>query len=235
MTREEAFMARKTKNKNDRQGSSMKEEQERDALWVRHGIEDVYFQREAQVNFWTVLGGIAVAALLTRITDLFAEIQMGRWHLLFYALTAILLIAASWVQNLWGSIILKMQVRYLYVLLWLMNMVSLSVMCLQVTNPSIFFAACGAVILFTLCFQLYLMKSGAWVVFTAERIKAIKNMLWIYLVFMFLCFAAAAHLSAYPSVPVEIGWGVFALLASTAAVVMHHFSMNRERKEIGIP
>ena len=228
-------MARKTHNSKDRGGSSTKEELERATLWTRHGIEDVYFQREAQVNFWTVLGGIAVAALLTRITDLFAEIQMGRWHLLLYALTAILLIAASWVQNLWGSIILKMQVHYLYVLLWLMNMVSLSVMCLQVTNPSVFFAACGAVILFTLCFQLYLMKSGAWAIFTAERIKAIKATLWIYLLFMSLCFAAAATLFAYPSVIAEIGWGIFALLASTAAVVMHHFSMKQERKEIGIP
>lgn len=39
-------------------------------LWGTHGVEDVYYQRDAQVTFWTVLGGIAVAALLTQITNL---------------------------------------------------------------------------------------------------------------------------------------------------------------------
>jgi len=47
--------------------------------WITHGIEDIYFQREAQVNFWTVLGGLAMAALLTQLSPLLREIQNTRF------------------------------------------------------------------------------------------------------------------------------------------------------------
>ena len=40
---------------------SSKKEFNSDSLWTQRGIEDVYFLREAQVNFWSILGGIAVA------------------------------------------------------------------------------------------------------------------------------------------------------------------------------
>jgi len=223
------------RNRNDRNSETTTEEQKRAELWMRHGIEDVYFQREAQVNFWTVLGGIAVAALLTEIPSLLDEIQLGRWHLMLYALTVLLLIAASWVQNLWGSMILRMQVNYLYVILWLLNMVSLSIMSLQVTNPAVFFMACGAFLLFTLLFQVYLMRSGAWVAYNQERVKAIKSTLWIYFLIMVLCFGAATHLTLHSAITAEIGWGFFAFLSSIGAIVMHHFGMKEERKEIGVP
>jgi len=39
-------------------------------LWGTHGLDAVYFQREAQVNFWTVLGGLAMEALLTQLSPL---------------------------------------------------------------------------------------------------------------------------------------------------------------------
>ena len=44
-------------------------------LWTTHGVEDVYLQREAVVNFWTVLGGLAMAALLTQLSPLLHELQ----------------------------------------------------------------------------------------------------------------------------------------------------------------
>jgi hypothetical protein len=52
---------------------------------------------------------------------------------------------------------------------------------------------------------------------------------------MILCWVAAANLFWIPSVAAEIGWGSFALLASVAAMVMQHFGMKQERKDLGIP
>jgi len=35
-------------------------------LWTQRGDDDVAYQRQAQVTWWTLLGGIAVGALLTQ-------------------------------------------------------------------------------------------------------------------------------------------------------------------------
>jgi len=51
-------------------------------LWAMHGEESVYFKREAQVNFWTVLGGLAMAALLTQLSPLLEQLRQGRWYLI---------------------------------------------------------------------------------------------------------------------------------------------------------
>ncbi len=228
-------MAQETIKKSNKKGLHPKEEPGNGTLWKQHGMEDVYFQRDAQITFWTVLGGIAVAALLTQITNLIDGIQMGRWYLLLYFLTSIMLITNSWVTNLWGSLVLRMQVNILYALIQLMNLVCLAILCLQVTNPLTFFVAGGFFVLFGLFMDAYLMKSGAWVGFTPEKIKGIKFNSRVYLAFVVLCFGAAANLFWYPSVAADVGWGVLTLFASIAAMVMQHFTMKQERKELGIP
>lgn len=68
-------------------------------LWKTHGEADVYFQREAQVNFWTVLGGLAMAALLTQCSLLLQEVLAGRWYLVLFLLASVLVLASSWVQT----------------------------------------------------------------------------------------------------------------------------------------
>jgi hypothetical protein len=228
-------MAQKIKYVSREKGTLPKEGREGDVLWKRHDIEDVYYQREGQVNFWTILGGIAVAALLTQITNLFEGIQMGRWHLLLYFLASIILIVNSWVQQFWGSLVLRVRLTMLHSFLMLMNLIFLAVLCLQATKPLAFFAASESYILSALFIQIYLMKSGAWVVFSPERISGIKTILWIYLAFMVLWLGAVADLFWYPSAMAEVGWGIIAVLASVSAMVMQHYGMEKERKELGIP
>lgn len=223
------------KKTNQQKNLPRKEEGGQEKLWTRHGVDAVYFQRDAQVTFWTVLGGIAVAALLTQTSSLVNEIQSGRWCLLFYFFTSILLIVNSWVQNLWGSLVLRLQVTIPFALLSLMNLISLSILCLQVTRPAIFFIACGFFVLFAVLINVFLMLSGAWSVFTPERIKGLKITMGVYAGLFALTIIAAANLIYAPSVTAEIGWGVFALLASIIAMMMQHFGMKQERKEMGIP
>lgn len=208
---------------------------ETDALWYRHGIEDVYFQREAQVNFWTILGGIAVAALLTQADNIILNIQSGRWHVLLYAVTAVLLITASWVQNLWGCLILKIRINYMYVLLFTINMISLSVMCLYVTQPTIFLGTLAVFALITVFMQIYLKKSGARIIFPEEMIRNIGNTLWFYQAAVLLCIAAAVQLKLVPSQAAEIGWGFITVAGSMAVIILHHLSMKKERQFFGVP
>jgi hypothetical protein len=54
--------------------------------WQARGVDDVYFQRDAQVTWWTILGGIAVGALLTQLPDVISQTQSGRWWLVLYFL-----------------------------------------------------------------------------------------------------------------------------------------------------
>jgi hypothetical protein len=228
-------MAQSVKNKNHPNVPRSDEEHGKAILWKRRGIEDVYFQREALVNFWTVLGGIAVAALLTQMNNLIDSIRMGRWYLLLYFFTTVTLIVHSWVQNLWGGLVLRVRVTMLHTFILLMDLICLAVMCLQVTNPLIFFAAGGSYVLFAIFLLVYLMKSGAMVDLSPGRINGNKATIWTYLVFMILCLGAVANLFWVASVAAEIGWGVFALLASVAAMFMQHYGMKQERKELGIP
>ena len=53
-------------------------ESPRDA-WVSRGVDSVYFQRETQVAWWTILGGIAVAALLTEVDSVIMAVKDQRW------------------------------------------------------------------------------------------------------------------------------------------------------------
>ena len=205
-----------------------------DAFWQQHGIEDVYF-REAQINFWTILGGITVAALLTQVDNIIINIQSGRWHVLLYAVSAVLLITASWVQNLWGSLILKIRINYVYVLLFTINLISMSVMCLYVTQPTIFLGAIAFFTMITVFLQIFLKKSGGWSIFPEKMIRNLVNTIWFYLVDVLLVIAAVIQLKLMPSQAAEIGWGCITVVGSVAVVILHHFSMQKERQLFGVP
>jgi hypothetical protein len=82
--------------------------------WQVRGIEDVYYQREAQVTWWTILGCIAAGALLTQLQDVVAQAQSGRWSPVLYFLATALIIVISWVQTVWGVIALLMAVAGLW-------------------------------------------------------------------------------------------------------------------------
>ena len=82
-------------------------ENEKPSLWSIHGVEDVHYQRAAQVNFWTVMGGLQTAALLTQTGIFWEQIQAGRWYLSLYLLDSLLVIALIWALSSWESLILK--------------------------------------------------------------------------------------------------------------------------------
>jgi uncharacterized membrane protein len=204
-------------------------------LWTTHREESVYFQREAQVNFWTVLGGLAMAALLTQLSPLLEQLRQGRWYLALYLVASILVIASSWVQTSWGSLVLKWPISIISTVIVLFEMLAQSIQCLLVTYPSGWLAACSGIIFFALVVQVYFAKSGAWQAFSPASIKRFRFTNWIYLSIMLICLAGAFQLFRYPSQPAEMVWGFVVLSFSVAALYMQNRGMQEEKKELGIP
>lgn len=205
------------------------------SLWSTHREESVFFQREAQVNFWTVLGGLAMAALLTQLSPLLREIQSSRWYLTFYMVASILILAISWVQTSWGSLILKWPISIVSTVIVLFEMLAQSIQCLLITNPAGWLAATAGLVFFSLLLQMYFAMSGAWKVFSVGSIKHVKFNNGVYAFFVFICLAGASHLHFFPSNIAETIWGAGVLLLSFLALYMQHKAMQKEKLELSIP
>lgn len=229
-------MKRETADRQTRERSS--KQQGRDAelrLWSTHRQESVFFQREAQVNFWTVLGGLVMAALLTQLSQLLQEIQASRWYLVLYAMSSVLILASSWVQTSWGSLVLRWPISIFTTVVNLFAMVVQSIQCLLVTKPAGWLAATGVYIVFALLIQVYFERSGAWKVFPPEFIKRFKVNNLVYLGFVLLCLVGAFHLFYFPSRVVEMAWGFVTFCLSIFALVLQHKGMQQEKLELDIP
>jgi hypothetical protein len=204
-------------------------------LWTAHGLEDVFYQREAQVNFWTVLGGLAMAALLTQLSPLLHEIQGSRWYLILYAVTSILVLANSWVQTSWGSLVMKWPISIATTIIMLFQMLAQSIQCLLVTHPAGWLAATAGIIFSSLCNQFYFERSGAWQVYSPESIKRYKFTNYIYVILMLISLGGAYQLYRFPSYIAEMIWGFVALFFSIMALYMQYSGMQAEKKNLEIP
>jgi len=204
-------------------------------LWKTHKQESVYFQREAQVNFWTVLGGLALGALLTQLPAVLEEVQNSQWYLLLFVVSSILILANSWVQTTWGSLVLKWPISITTTVLMVFGMFSQSIQCLLVTNPSGWLAASAGLILCTCLHQWYFERSGAWRVFPMEFARRFKRVNTLYFMLVFVCMVGALQLRWYASPIAEMSWGFAALIFSILALLLQHRGMNLEKKALGIP
>lgn len=203
--------------------------------WSHHGLEDVYFQRETEVNFWGVMGGLQAAALLTQLGVLWTQMQAGRWYLGIYFINSLLTIVLGYVLLSWGALVLKEQLTILHTLLMFLGNFVLAVQCLLVTNPAGWLAATSLAALFQWLQQIYFFRSGGWVVFSLETTRRLKINLWIYALWPLITLAGALHLFIQPSTVAELVWAVFILLVIIDALFRQHRGMQREREELGIP
>lgn len=205
------------------------------SLWSLHGMEDVYFQRESQINFWTVMGGLQAAALLTQTGLLWEQMQAGRWHLFLYLLDALLIITLMWASTAWGSLVLKWTVNIPAIFTDFFGNFAMAIACLLIVNPAGWFLSVAIAAIGNWLHQFLFYRSGAWEHFSAETNKHLKANLWIYGLWPLICFAGALHLFLVPSVIAETIWGVIILIVLTDALFRQHRGMERERKELGIP
>jgi len=204
-------------------------------LWKIRGIEDVYFQRESMVNFWTVMGGIAAGALLTQLAPLEQEVLASRWYLILFFISSFLTIVNSWMQSSWGSLVLRWPLNVPGTLIYFAGLFCLSIQSLLVTRPAGWMAASSAIVFLSMLMQYFFSRSGAWIVFSTVKIEKIRKNQKMYLIFLFIVLLGAFQLYLFPSRLAEMIWGGITLLISILALVIQHKDMQQEKIDLGIP
>lgn len=209
-------------------------EEHPEKLWAARGKEDVFFQREAQVTWWSVLGGIAVAALLTELDALLPAFKNGRWYVSLYFLATCFVIINSWVQTAWGSLILKWPISISTSAFIFCQGLFMSVGALNITRPSIWYAAMALLVLITIFEQIYFSRSRSWIVLPVELINQARANNRIYGAMAAFSVAFSVYLALRPSADVEMVLGIVAIFLSTYALIRQHVGMNEEKKRMGV-
>ena len=203
--------------------------------WSGHGgMDDVNYQRSAQVTLWTIMGGLAIAVLVTKLDSLWAEMQAGRWYLALYAVSSFFAILLGWTLQVWGALVLKFRITVTNTFLIVGSSFAIVIQSLQITHPIGWLAATFVSGLLLLIMQIHFMRSGAWEPFSADVVAQLKKNFWIYGLWPLLCLAGMVHHYLAPSSFTETIWGVIALATYTDAFLRQSRGMERERKDLGI-
>ncbi len=203
--------------------------------WRTHGEEDVAFQRQAQVTWWSVLGGVAVAALLTQLEPLLSTVRAGKWYFLLFFIATCLVMVNSWVQTAWASIVLKWPILISTSIGLFFGVVSLSIAALNITRPAYWFTAIFFVAGFGVYNQLFFMKNRSWVTLTPGTVKRARTSIAAYGALLILLLIASVLLFLYPTTIMETIWAVFAVTAAILALIWQDIGMKLEKKELGVP
>jgi hypothetical protein len=210
-------------------------EQKSDSLWSMRGMEDVNLQRAAQLNLWTVLGGLQVAALFTQVGSVWEQLQAGRWYVFVYALNSLLIIALVWSASFWDSVVLKWTVTVPTILTQLFGNFFLGITCLLIVDPAGWFLALAISATCNGFHNILLSRSGAWEIVSPKMLETRRANLWVENLWPLLAYAGAVHMYLVPSVLVQSIWGVIALAIIIEGLFRQHHDMKRDRKELGIP
>lgn len=209
-------------------------EESGEKLWAARGAEDVFFQREAQITWWSVLGGIAVAALLTKLDSLPLAFKLGQWHIALYFLATCLVIINSWVQTAWGSLILKWPISISTSVSLFFLGISLSVAALNITQPVIWYAAMSVVLLTGLFNQVVFSKNRAWIALSTELVDQVRASAWMYIGMTVFAIVCTIYLVLRPGLLAEMSGGIVAFVVSVLALLRQHLEMVEEKRKMGI-
>ncbi len=202
--------------------------------WQQRGIEDTFFQREAQTTFWSVLGGIAIGILVTQITPVLEKLRTVEWYQALYLVATLLIVVYSWVQTCWGSLVLRWQITVTGSLVGLFANIAIAYAAINIDNPQVWMGAIAVAMLFAFCMQLHFWISGAWDVFPEEKKTRYKSGLAAYA----LVVAAAAgfflHMLFAPSQLLYIVYGCVAILVVIGLLIWQHIIMETEKREMKI-
>lgn len=109
---------------------------ENEWITTSRGSDGISYQRSAQITWWSILQGVAVGALVSKVPNIFTQvIEQGQWYLLLYTIASFLVIANVWGQMAWVILIARWQISALHTTLILLLGTTLSVACLQVDTP----------------------------------------------------------------------------------------------------
>jgi len=203
-------------------------------LWTRRGEEDVAYQRQAQVTWWTLLGGIAVGALLTQFEALLVAVKNGQWYYLLYFLATCFVIITAWAQTAWGALILYWPIAVPTSVIIFFGGLSESLSALTITRPALWTASISIVLLSAVLMQVTFMKQQAWIAMPKAAIKRAIMGIWVYVILIFIALGVSVYLFIFPSRGAELTWGVIAVILSVFALYWQHLGMKEEKKRMHI-
>jgi peptidoglycan/LPS O-acetylase OafA/YrhL len=204
-------------------------------LWAAHGVEDVYFQREAQVTWWTILGGIAVGALLTRLESIPEAFKAGQWYVLLYLLATLLVIINSWVQTTWGSLVLRWPLSIPTAVFISFQGIAMSVAGLNAFKPAVWYAAISFVLITAVLNQVSFSKTHARENLPEELERRAQTGIRIYWFLSGFAVGSSILLALVTNQTLQMIWGFVALAGSILALVWQHLGMKEEKRKMGIP
>jgi hypothetical protein len=203
-------------------------------LWQKRGEDDVTYQRQAQLTWWTLMGGIAMGALLTQFDTLILEMRTGNWHYLLYFLSTCFVIVNSWTQTAWGALVLCWPISVASSLILFFGNLSCSIAALSITNPVRWYMSIGCVVLSAVLMQFHFKKQKGWITLPPEAIQralvGIKGYIGLILVVIMICFL----LIIFPGRRTEVIFGIIALVLSSTALYWQHLGMLREKEELNL-
>jgi hypothetical protein len=205
-----------------------------DNLWLKRSKDDVAYQRQAQVTWWTLMGGIALGALLTQLDPLQNEARAGNWYYLLYFFATCFIIVNSWVQTAWGALILRWPLSIGSSLILFFSNLSLSIAALSITHPTRWYGSIASMLVFTVLMQDHFKKQQSWVTLTATAIQRVRTGVFIYLGLLCVVLTMTIILMIFPIRLLEILSGIFAVALSVLALYWQHIGMQVEKREVHI-
>lgn len=203
-------------------------------MWQRHNADDVAYQRQAQVTWWTLMGGIALGALLTQFDQLLAETQMGNWYYFLYFIATCFVIINSWVQTAWGALVLCWPISVTSSMILFFGNLSCSIAALSITNPSRWLLSMAGVIFFAVLMQYHFRKQQGWSTLTQDAIKHAKLGIVVYFGLLIILLTMAAIQHHFPNIWLDILFSILAIVFSSVALYWQHLGMQREKASLHI-
>lgn len=204
-------------------------------IWRERGIDDAWFQRQAQTTWWSVLGGITVGILVTKLSPVLDALKTADWYVALYFLGTILVLTYSWVQISWGSLVMRTPISIAFSLYVMVSNISIAFAANNIDNPPFFLAAMTVASAVSFITQYYFSRKGFWDIFPPDKLKRYKSSLYAYAVQVVVVLLMTIHLFLVPTRLNFIIYGFVTVLVSIALLYWQHKGMQAEKREMGIP
>lgn len=202
------------------------------SLWQMRSKDDVAYQRQAQVTWWTLMGGIAFGALLTQFESLLMETRSGNWQYFLYFFATCFVLINSWIQTAWGALVLRWPLSVTSALILFFGNLSCSIAALSITNPSRWYGSISSVVLFSIMMQYHFKGQQAWITLPEDAVERASLGISIYFGLMLFALATMAVLYFFSTRILELLFGALAVIISAFALWWQHLGMEKEKSSL---
>jgi hypothetical protein len=203
--------------------------------WIAssHGEKGIDYEKAAQITWWSILEGLAVAALAAKIPDILVEVsQNNRWYLLLYVVVSLMVVVNAWVQMAWAILIFRWPISLLYTALILLLGLAAYLSCLYVGTPEYWIRAIGFLVASAIIVDVYNIRNRAMMDLPAT---ITKRTIVSYGMFFLIAIVASIHMTVSPDAGTFTLWGFAFLVLATFSWILQDRNMKEERRIRNVP